>query len=85
MLKGGRRIAKTYGNEKIFVQTVQCEKGTFRLIAFAYTNLMVSMAKVDRSDYCCLAQPVKQVRNTWYGEHIEPRLMVETAIINTHE
>ena len=53
------------------------------LVGFAYANLMVSMAQVDGAEDCCFTQPVKQVSNTC-REHIEPRLQVETAIINTH-
>ena len=83
-MEGGRRIAKTYGNDKIFVQTLWCDKGNFWLIAFAYANLMVSIAKVDRAEDCCVTQLVKQVSNMQHGEHMEPRLMVETMIINTH-
>ena len=56
----------------------------FWLIALAYANLMVSMAKVDGVEDCYLTQQLKQVSNTWYGEHIKPRLMVEATIINTH-
>ena len=42
------------------------------------------MAKVDRAEYYCLTQPVKQVSNTWYGEYIEPSLTVQATIIKTH-
>ena len=45
---------------------------------------MVSMAQVDGAENGCLTQPVKQISNALYGEHIEPRLMVEAIIINTH-
>ena len=45
---------------------------------------MVSMAKVDRAEDYCLTQPIKQLSNMQYGEHIEPHLMVETMVINTH-
>ena len=45
---------------------------------------MVSMAKVDGAEDCCLTQPIKQVSNAWYGEYIEPSLMVQAMIINTH-
>ena len=73
-----------YGNDKIFVQTLRCEKGSFWLIILVYTNLVLSMTKGDGAEDCCLTQPVKQVSNTWYGKHIEPHMMVETTIINAH-
>ena len=45
---------------------------------------MVSMAKVDGAENGCLTQPVEQVSNARYGEYIEPSLMVQATIINTH-
>ena len=45
---------------------------------------MVSMAQVDGAENGCLTQPVKQVSNTRYGEHIEPGLAIQATIINTH-
>ena len=54
------------------------------IIAFMYANLMVNMAQVDRAEDSCLTQLVEQFSNTQYGEYIEPRLTVETTIINTH-
>ena len=49
-----------------------------------YANLVVSMAQVDGDEDCCLTQPIEQVSNTRYGEHIEPGLAVQATIINTH-
>ena len=66
------------------MQTLQCYKGGFWLVALVYANLMVSMAKVDRAEDCGLTQPIEQVSNAWYREYIEPRLMVQAMIINTH-
>ena len=54
------------------------------LIAFMYANLMVSMAQVNGAENGCLTQPVEQVSNTRYREHIESRLAVEAAIIDAH-
>ena len=59
-------------------------KALFWLITLAYANLVVSMAKVDGAEDCCLTQPVEQVSNAWYREDIEPRLMVQAMIINAH-
>ena len=42
------------------------------------------MAKVNGAEYGYLTKPIEQVSNAWYGEYIEPGLMVQAMIINTH-
>ena len=59
-------------------------KAVFGLSPSQYANLVVSMAQVDGAEYCCLTQPVEQVSNVQYREYIEPSLMVQATIINTH-
>ena len=44
LLEGGRLISQTYRTDKVLIQTLWHMKGSFWLIAFAYANLVVSMA-----------------------------------------
>ena len=45
---------------------------------------MVCMAKVDGAEYGCLTQPIEQVSNAQYRQYIEPSLMVQATIVDTH-
>ena len=45
---------------------------------------MVSMAQVGGAENGCLTQLIEQVSNAQYREYIEPSLMVQATIINTH-
>ena len=75
-LEGCWCIRQTNRNDHILIQSLRCQKCSFMLITFADANLMVGMAKVYRAKHCRFSKVVKQVGNTWYGEHIELCLII---------
>ena len=51
-LEGCWCIRQANGDYYILTQTLGCRKCSFMLVAFAYANLVVSMANVNQAKHC---------------------------------
>ena len=84
MLEGCWCLCQANENYRILIQTLQCQKCSFVLIAFAYANLMVGMAKVNWAKQCPFSKMVEQVRHSRNREYIELHLAILRLVSDAH-